>query len=183
MDTTQYYVEKWVKVAELDERFSKDYFISNQGRIKSICRKTGEYRFLKGQRSQGYKTLTIRPRDKSFTLYFYVHRFMAQKFIPNPDPEKYIMVRHKDGDLLNNILSNLQWITQADMGKSINHKNMRIVKANAKLTPQKVQVIRQWAKTTRLSLIAKRMGVSVTQIKRVISRENWADVEDREIAK
>ncbi len=183
MDTTQYYVEKWELVDELDERYSRDYYISNHGRIKSICRTTKKVFYLKGAKTQGYIYLTIRTKDRSKRRFIYVHRFMAQKFIPNPDPEVYVWVRHKDGNLLNNILPNLEWIRKVDAGKGVNHMRVRREKPNAKLTAQKVQVIRQWAKTTRLSLIAKKMGVSVTQIKRVLSGENWADVEDREIAK
>ncbi len=178
-----HFTEKWAKVEKQDYNFPRDYYISNKGRIKSVCKTTGDAYLLKGSIINHYKRLTIRTIGKTKRLDFYVHRFIAEQFLPNPNSEVYVWVRHKDGNLLNNAITNLEWIRKSDAGKTINHQRVRKEKPNAKLTAQKVQIIRQWAKTTRLSLIAKKMGVSVTQIKRVLSGENWADVEERTIAR
>jgi hypothetical protein len=37
------------------------------------------------------------------------HRMVAQLFIPNPNPEIYDTVNHKDGDKYNNHYTNLEW--------------------------------------------------------------------------
>ena len=40
---------------------------------------------------------------------FFVHRLIAAVFVPNPDPEKYTIVNHKDSDRSNFNKENLEW--------------------------------------------------------------------------
>jgi hypothetical protein len=55
----------------------------------------------------GYKTVS--PYVGGKTLYRQAHRLVAQAFIPNPDGLP--LVNHIDGDRLNNVVSNLEWVT------------------------------------------------------------------------
>ena len=56
-------------------------------------------------RKDGYRNVKLYRDGKERTLY--VHRLVAQAFIPNPDnlPE----VNHKDEDTTNNRVDNLEW--------------------------------------------------------------------------
>lgn len=44
----------------------------------------------------------------------YIHRLVAQAFIPKPDPEHKKIVRHLDDDVTNNNVENLAWGDQRD---------------------------------------------------------------------
>ena len=68
---------------------------------------------IKGRRlrqtahSQGYKAVAL-TKDGNTTM-VYVHRLVAEAFIPNPD--NLPMVNHKDEDKTNNFVDNLEWCT------------------------------------------------------------------------
>ena len=46
-----------------------------------------------------------------------VHRIIAKLFIPNRNPTKFTDVIHKDGNKLNNAVSNLKWATRSEAVK------------------------------------------------------------------
>ena len=45
----------------------------------------------------------------------YVHRLVAEEFIPNNEPVTQINVSHLDGDRSNNIIFNLKWATNSEI--------------------------------------------------------------------
>lgn len=58
----------------------------------------------------GYKQVQIMRKGKRYTRY--VHRLVAECFLPNPEnlPE----INHKNGDKSNNSVDNLEWCNHAD---------------------------------------------------------------------
>ena len=58
-------------------------------------------------KNNGYKSVSL--TKDGVTKAFYVHRLVAEAFIPNPD--NLPMVNHKDEDKTNNFLENLEWCT------------------------------------------------------------------------
>ena len=84
-----------------------DYLITEEGDVYS--RKFGKLKKMK-QRTERYKAINLWNNGKEKA--HYVHRLVAETYIPNPDnlPE----VNHKDEDKTNNNVVNLEWSTHAD---------------------------------------------------------------------
>ena len=84
-----------------------DYLISNFGRVKSF--KQNEARIKKNQNNNcGYYFVRL-INNNGRTQTKYIHRLLAELFIPNTDNLLY--VDHIDTHTLNNDLSNLRWVS------------------------------------------------------------------------
>lgn len=108
------------------------YQASNLGRIKSIAKE-----MFKNPKStakdkimtlfpgrDGYLTCSLRI-DKGVIKFWRVHRLIALTFIPNPQNKSE--VNHIDGNVTNNTIENLEWVTPAE--------NMQHAKDNGLLVP------------------------------------------------
>jgi len=89
----------WKSHPELDK-----YLVSNTGEVKH----EGTNRILKGSKVSGYIFVNIY-RDDGTRKNCLIHRLVAQTFLENP--EKKPVVNHKDTNILNNHVSNLEWVT------------------------------------------------------------------------
>ena len=70
-------------------------------------------RFSNGSpKDNGYIRTSLCINGKTKDMY--IHRLVAQAFIPNPD--KKDEVNHIDGDKTNNHINNLEWVTKSENG-------------------------------------------------------------------
>lgn len=174
-----YWNEEWAPITFRGDDQPSKYEISNYGRIRSFTtNKKGK--FLRGSILDGYKVLNVR-LDNSRNITNYVHKIVAEAFLPKTSDEQ-IYVIHKDFNKLNNYIENLCWATQKDLTehkkKSPNRVTGRIT--NHKLTETKVKLIKRILarnKTTRLKMIAKQFGITHTQLNRIRKGENWGNVQ------
>ena len=85
---------------------AENYEVSNLGNIRHLERKIN----LKlRDNGNGYKVIGIRVNGKGKN--YYVHRLVAQVFIPNPENKPQI--NHIDGNKENNRIGNLEWCTSS----------------------------------------------------------------------
>jgi hypothetical protein len=93
----------------------ENYFIDNEGNVfsnKLIGKsKKRNFKQLKTQMFNGYSTVSLY-KESSQKSYF-VHRLVALTFLGEPSSPD-LVVNHKDGNKLNNVLENLEWVTQKE---------------------------------------------------------------------
>ena len=138
--------EIWKDIYYIDKRTNQVidyrgfYQVSNLGRIKGLSRDTY---FKRGNNSIGIMKhvdetiLTPRLCGKKNTKYYrvslnkhgkkslLVHLIVANMFVPNPDNKPQI--DHIDGNCLNNVWTNLRWVTSFENANNPNS----LVKRNA----------------------------------------------------
>lgn len=106
-------MEQWKEIKGYEGR----YEVSNYGNVRSFLfysPKRKEYLLRKQPRllrqnntHDGYKRVALSKEGKM--KHITVHRLVAMAFIPNPDNAP--AVNHKDEDITNNHVSNLEWCT------------------------------------------------------------------------
>lgn len=121
---TGFIVEEWKSVVSYGGFYSDYYEVSNLGRVRSLDRYT-TMRYKSGKESirkvkgtimvlkdngNGYLIVGIRKDSKR--KYPYIHRLVAEAFIPNPENKSD--VNHKNGDKYDNRVLNLEWCTKSE---------------------------------------------------------------------
>lgn len=113
------------------------YQVSDSGKIRSLDRIVKDNTRERYQHIKG-KELKFTDNGKGYKLVFltkasirenkYVHRLVAETFIPNPNnlPE----VNHKDLDKNNNCITNLEWISNIDNKRHYQKTEIAKVKNN-----------------------------------------------------
>lgn len=79
------------------------YYINRKGEVFNSF----GLKLKPGKHRQGYTNFKLNGKAK------YLHRLLAKAFIPNPDKDK-VYINHIDGDVTNNELTNLEWVTPSE---------------------------------------------------------------------
>lgn len=105
--------------------FTGWYEVSNKGRARSLDRivtdALGRNTLYSGclltpfPDSGGYMSIYLKKNECDKTIR--LHRLIALRFIPNPDPEHKTQVNHIDEDKTNNCVENLEWVTNDENSK------------------------------------------------------------------
>lgn len=112
------------------------------------------------------------------------HRLVAFAFLPPPTDPKQTFVAHADGSRQNNHVSNLRWATPRENIHD-NWRNGAMLRGEtsgqAKLTNRQVREIRtsyrRGCRENGGPALARKHGVSVPTIMRIIDRRNWRHVD------
>ena len=97
--------EEWRDI----EGYEGLYQVSNLGRVRSMNYRNKKHaRIMSPTRvGRGYKGITLW-KDKN-SRRFTIHKLVAMTFLPNPCNKEN--VHHIDGNMYNNAVSNLEWVT------------------------------------------------------------------------
>lgn len=123
------------------------YQVSNYGNVKSLkYRHHNKISLLKKYKSSNYYRVALGKAHKKF----FIHRLVAEAFIPNPHNLPFI--NHKDENGLNNYFKNLEWCTQS---YNINYgtRNERVAQKKRRLIAQynlNGEIIKTWASGTTI---------------------------------
>lgn len=122
-----------------------DYTITRAGKI--INSHNG--RIVKAQpNGKGYLRVSIGKKK------LFVHRLVAEKYIPNPENKE--QVNHIDGDKNNNSVENLEWVTNQENRNHAMKNGLHRCGEDcnfAKLTKKDVEFIRNHPEMTTKSLV------------------------------
>lgn len=150
---------------------NNNYEISDTG----IVRHKNNQHVLSGCISSGYRSVKL-TFENSRQQRFYVHRLVAEHFIPNPDPENKTVVNHKDGNKLNNNVDNLEWVSPRENNLHY-YQELKQASKDKKHFETPIPVIqydlqhKKLAEYSSMSQAHKATGVSIVQIARCIHSE------------
>lgn len=157
------------------------YAVSDDGRVFSAVPCSwmrNPLRLLKATRlKNGHLVVRLHVNKKSKSNY--IHRLVAIAFLPPPS-EGQTVVRHLDGDPLNNQVGNLAWGSQEDnCGDTARHGRVPhgIDRSAAKLNDDIVKASRLLAgQGISCAAISRLVGISEEPLRRAISGLNWQHV-------
>lgn len=162
--------EKWVDI----RGYEGNYQISSLGRIKSINRiapngQAFPERIMKQRiESTGYMGLTLWKNNKS--KMHHTHRLLLDSFVENPFCKR--VSNHKDGNKLNNDLSNLEWATYTENLKHAYKNNLN--SGRRKLNWDTILDIRRMGKYIKnKSELARKFDVNHSTIQRILTFKTW----------
>lgn len=161
--------ELWKPVADFEDR----YEVSNLGRVISL---DGYHkgRVLIGAKDPRYLRITLSRSPTRVSAH--IHVIVATAFVPNPNALP--QVNHIDGNKLNNVASNLEWVSARTnllharriLGVAIgeNHHQSKLIKTDVYL----IRALHEHGVST--NEIARRISkVGRSQVARIIKRNSW----------
>tara|TARA_R110002153_G_scaffold53726_6_gene149588 strand:- start:2657 stop:3262 length:606 start_codon:yes stop_codon:yes gene_type:complete len=166
--------------------FEDIYQISNLGRL--INKTVPNYRsrlkniqILKdGCNGNGYRRIPLRKLGNQYNRY--IHRLVAEVFIPNP--YKLPQVNHIDGDKTNNTQVNLEWVSSSEnirkaheAGQMVNrtvHKTKIDVKSDEFVS----QMYRMYKETGKVGATARAFNVPRTSLSSIVNKRSRVKLTD-----
>lgn len=153
------------------KNFENTYEISNLGRVRN--KKT--QLFLKpSYNKKGYQYVYL-SYSHTGRVKWYIHRLVAVHFIPNPSNKP--QVNHIDGIVTNNIVSNLEWVTNEENQRHAvlnnlhyqgeNHKDSKFNEQSIILLPK---LVKAGFTVSQLNYLT---GVANVNIDKIIKGKTW----------
>ena len=147
----------------------EDYIITDEGNIINKHNK----HLLKPQPNQkGYLRVVIGKKR------YFVHRLVAEAFIPNPN--NLPQVNHKDGNKENNNVNNLEWVNNKQNREHAVKNKLHLCGEKcsySKLNEEKVLFIRKYYNEFSIKTLAEMFNVSRSTVSDVINNRTWKQIQ------
>lgn len=132
-------------------------------------------KFMKpGKHPSGYSKVNLTKDGVSHT--YYIHRLVAETFIPNPD--NLPQINHLDENKENNAVSNLQWCTAA-INNNYGTRNARISKkVRCVETGEEFKSIGEAARA--INYTQANISIALTQPGRTCAGYHWEYIKEEE---
>lgn len=159
--------------------FEGVYLISNFGRVKRILQKSGTQsnRILKDyDNGKGYRYITLR-KDNTPSNH-YVHILVAIAFLENPLNKS--SVNHINGIKSDNVITNLEWVTNKE--NMIHASKMNLLRKGennvlSKINNEDVLKIRSLKNSGKaLNKIGMMFGISASHVHRIMHKKLWKHI-------
>lgn len=174
--------EEWVDIIG----YEGFYKISNLARIKSVCRTVIQKRgtsvikpeqLLKlGKNSDGYFLVRL-TKDRIARTYSF-HILVAKTFVPNPN--NLTEVNHIDGNKLNCLPNNLEWVTHKEnMGHAVKTGLRKYKKGTNdyfKFKLSESQILEIYKSEERTGVLASKFNITKSSIQRIKSGKTYSGV-------
>ena len=171
------YEEQWKDI----DGYDGIYQVSTAGRVRSNPRKVHNYtkpgRYLRqSQKENGYLYISLVKPDGTKSKHEYIHRLVADAFIPNP--KGLTQVNHKNSEKDDNRVENLEWVTPQE--NSLHFRKSKLAakydeKKRRTLINKSIQYILDYRKTV-CDLYAT--GKSIEEVAKIvgIGRDRVRDI-------
>lgn len=129
---------------------------------------------------RGYLQLGLRVNGKLTN--FRVHRLVAENFL---DKNGFNEVNHKDGDKMNNHVSNLEWCSRSDniqhaYDLSLRKRPIGSANGRAWISEETVHAIcRHIVDGKKTTWIAKEVGVNWNNVAAIRKKRNWSVISNQ----
>lgn len=178
--------EIWKQVSSLKGKTTRNYAVSNRGRLASYDKDIDNKLMLKPHLNGGFPLISVNSKGKSKALF--IHNAVAEVFLKKRNP-KCEHVIHLDHNKSNNDASNLKWVTQKEQIDH-NKQSPKVLEAIArkvhtgatakKLNEKKVMQLKKelWDPKRKLTFkkLAEKYGIAEMNLYRIKSGEMWFHV-------
>lgn len=160
-----------------------DIKVSNLGNVLRLNNKKNEW--LKPaihKDKDGYLHVNVKQQNGKRYTHIGIHRLVAFAFIPNPNNKPY--VNHKDSNITNNKLSNLEWVTAKENHLHAylygNLQYCKKVPMKVTLTDFQVSQINKLREYYTVNQISKLFNCKYSTLKNIIRKQKKSEILDNQ---
>ena len=153
---------EWIQI----QGYSR-YSVSNDGRVRND--RTNKL-LAHNLNSSGYKRVSIYSDNARKYKQCTIHRLIAVAFIENTDSKD--CVDHIDNNKVNNVASNLQWVTKAENTQMMYNDNLSTQKKLSDSDKDTIVKLMDNAERGARKRVAQRFNVDPARVRQVLIERN-----------